>query len=260
MGPASGRALHSYRAEAYGLLSLLRFLGPIKEYTGMHEPWVLIATNSLGVLNTLKMGDKDIQAVGDPEDLDYGRVVLDCLRSEWDILIEIQTALQGLPNALLRHVKGHQGDRCPYHALDLLAQPYVDADKQAGDHQLEFGTHRPFVIMSPRTRAHLHLPDGTVTGRYKEVLVHEWTTRPLLEYIRTKQHSWTEMTLCAVHLEAHAQAIKRTSVPHTHLVKSLHNLLPTHTQANKFDGGTRQYPGVCTTTLRKLPSHPTMCA
>ena len=75
MGPARGRTIHSYRAEAYGLLSLLRFLVRIKEYTGMHEPWVgIIATDSKGVIDTLQTGDKDVQAADDPIDLDAGAV------------------------------------------------------------------------------------------------------------------------------------------------------------------------------------------
>ncbi len=120
MGPARGRTPHSYRAEAYGLLSLLRFLRRIKEYTGMHEPLIgVIATDSQGVLDTLQMGDNDPQAVEDPVDLDEGKVVLDCLRPEWDLLIEIQTALQSMPHVHLKHVEGHQDKKRPYHALDL---------------------------------------------------------------------------------------------------------------------------------------------
>ena len=133
----------------------------------MHEPWVgVIATDSQGVLDTLQLGDKYLQAVDDPVDLNDNNVVLDCLRSEWDVLIEIQSALKILPSANLKHVKGHQDNKRPYHALDLFGQLNVDADKQAGDHQLEFVAHRPFVIMSPLSRAHLQLADGTVTGRY----------------------------------------------------------------------------------------------
>jgi hypothetical protein len=100
--------------------------------------------------------------------------------------------------------------------------------------------------MTPLTKCHLILSDVTVTGRYKEVLIDASTKKLLLEYIRAK-HSWTETTLNNIQWEAHARAIKRTSVPHTHLVKLLHQMLPTHAQANKFDGGTRQCP-VCTTT------------
>jgi hypothetical protein len=60
MGPASGRKPTSYRAEAYGLLSLLRFLIRLREFSHMHEEWSgEIATDSKSVLDTLNEGDTD---------------------------------------------------------------------------------------------------------------------------------------------------------------------------------------------------------
>lgn len=94
--------------------------------------------------------------------------------------------------------------------------------------------------MSPLARTHLLLSDGTVTGKYSSVLLHEASTKPLLEYIR-KKNNWSELTLQTINWEAHSTAIQRTSVPHTHhLVKYLHRVFPTHAQANKFDGGHRK--------------------
>ncbi|KAI2494417.1 hypothetical protein MHU86_20100 [Fragilaria crotonensis] len=241
MGPARGRRPHSYRAEAYGLLSFLQFLIRIREFSGMHEPWVgVVATDSQSVLDTLQLGDSDPQEEELPVDLDNGEVVLDCLRPDWDVLIEIQSALRNLPRERLQYVvEGHQDRKCPYQNLDLLGELNVDADKQANDFNLEHGAHRPIVLMSPLARAHLLLSDGTVTGKYSSVLLHEASTKPLLKYIR-KKNNWSESTLQTINWEAHSTAIQRTSVPHTHLVMYLHRVLPTHAQANKFDGGHRK--------------------
>lgn len=64
----------------------------------MHEPWKgIVATDSQGVLDTLQEGDHDPQERDVPVDVDQGKVVLDCLRPDWDILIEIQSALKSLP-------------------------------------------------------------------------------------------------------------------------------------------------------------------
>ena len=208
----------------------------------MHEPWVgILATDSQAVLDTLKEGDHDPQEQDVPIDLDRGEVVLDCLRPDWDILIEIQSALKRLPRVSLQYVKGHQDRTTPYTALDLMGQLNVDADKQAGIYNLELGAYRGFAHMLPLTRAHLQLPDGTVTGRYPDVLLNEATTKPLLEYIRIK-NGWDAHTLQSIHWDAHALAIKRSTTPHTHMVKYLHKTLPTHSLANKFDGGTRKCP------------------
>jgi hypothetical protein len=56
MGPAVGRLPKSYCAEAqaYGLLSFLRFQLRVKEFTYMHGPRKgVLATDSQGVLDTL---------------------------------------------------------------------------------------------------------------------------------------------------------------------------------------------------------------
>jgi hypothetical protein len=206
----------------------------------MHEQWVgTLATDSQGVLDTLQIGDPDPQEQEVPVDLNRGEVVLDCLRPDWDVLIEIQSALQSLPRVRLQYVAGHQDKKRHYQALDLLGQLNVDADALAGRYNFEYGAQRPFVLMSPQAQAHLLLPDGTVTGRYPKVLLHEASAKPLLEYIRQK-NTWNESTLHSINWEAPTTAINRTSLPHTHIVKLFHRILPTHAQANKFDGGTRR--------------------
>ena len=49
-GPAKGRALHSYRAEAYGLLSVMRFLIQYREYTRSTSEWPgILATDAQSV-------------------------------------------------------------------------------------------------------------------------------------------------------------------------------------------------------------------
>ncbi|KAI2507325.1 hypothetical protein MHU86_7161 [Fragilaria crotonensis] len=238
-GPVRGRIPHSFRAEAYGLLSLLRFLIRVKEFTGMHEPWVgVLATDSQSVLDTLQIGDVDPQEEDTPVDLDKGAVVLDCLRPDWDILIEIQHALQSLPQVSLRYVEGHQDKKRPYQSLDLFGQLNV-TPTQAGIYNAEHGAHRPIVLLSPLAKAHLILPDGTVTGKYSTVLLHETSAKPLLEYIRCK-NEWSPSTLQYINWDAHTTALNRTHVSHTHMVKLLHRLIPTFAQANKFDGGTRR--------------------
>jgi hypothetical protein len=54
MGPAYGMRPQSYRAEGYGLLSILRFLIRMAEFTEKTDPWSgIIGTDSLSVLDTL---------------------------------------------------------------------------------------------------------------------------------------------------------------------------------------------------------------
>jgi hypothetical protein len=55
MGPVRGYQIHSYRAEASGVLSVLRFLLRIAEFTQMHEKWNgVVATDGQSLLDTLE--------------------------------------------------------------------------------------------------------------------------------------------------------------------------------------------------------------
>jgi hypothetical protein len=168
-------------------------------------------------------------------------VVLDVLDPEWDVLIEIQQSLKSLPGVHLEYVEGHQDKQTQYHNLDLLAQLNVDADRIAGRYH-EFGyPHSPFVIMSPNTRAHLVFDEGTITSRYEESIRLRATGPSLKEYIR-KKHKWKASIMESIDWRSHGQALKRNKQRQTHLVKFIHNILPTTGLQNKFDGGTRSCP------------------
>jgi hypothetical protein len=60
--------------------------------------------------------------------------------------------------------------------------------------------------MTPLARAHLLLADGTVIGKYPEVLLHKASYKPLLKYMQQK-NAWNESTLQLINREAHANAI-----------------------------------------------------
>jgi hypothetical protein len=123
MGPARGASMDSYRAECTGMLELLRFLVRLGLYTNQEFPWKgLIGTDSQSMLDRLY----------EPRGSDGNQklAVLDVLDPEWDLLLEIQGALQELPGVSLTYVKGHQDDRVTYKRLPLMAQLNVDAAKR----------------------------------------------------------------------------------------------------------------------------------
>jgi hypothetical protein len=118
-GPVRGQRPTSFRAEGVGLLSLLRFLIRIAEYTMMHEPWTgIVATDSQSLLDTLFGSDcspDNCQAyLNLPE--------LQPLQAEWDVLVEIRHALESLPGIKFQYVKGHQDRKVSYLQLPLHAQ------------------------------------------------------------------------------------------------------------------------------------------
>jgi len=114
MGPVRGPRPSSYRAEGYGLLSILRFLIRIAEFTGCTERWHgTLVTDSQSVLKTLARGDQPFNATDKPVQIDRETVVLEVLCPDWDILIEIQASLIQLPGLRLKFIKGHQDDKTP---------------------------------------------------------------------------------------------------------------------------------------------------
>ena len=239
MGPVRGRVLHSYRAEATGLLSVLRFLIRLREFTFMHEQWEgIVATDSESLLNTLSGGAMKHLRQDAPLDLDFNQVILDVLIPEWDILIEIQKSIKLLPRVRLEYTPGHQDRLRLYETLPLLGQLNADADRIASEYQEEFSSRTPFTLMSPNTRAHLVFSDGTVTSRFAEALELESSGEPLKDYLRMR-NNWTMFEFDTINWNAHGSALKRFKNRRPHFVKFVHYLLPTARFLNKFDGGQR---------------------
>ena len=256
--PARGRSLHSYRAEAYGLLAVMRFLIQYRLYADALQDWPgILATDAQSVLDTLQCGTRDIQEAETPVDLDLGKVVLDVLCPEWDILIEIQAASKLLPHLRLQYVRGHQDDEKDYSQLDLMGQLNVNADAEAKQFVRDHGASRPQALMTPLTRCHLQFEDGTVTGHYARALQEAATTKPLKDYLQEK-HGWSTVTTHVINWKGHGDALTRVPNKRTHLIKLVNDILPTHGMANKFDKGTRQCP-TCPST-QEDKDHVIKCA
>ena len=67
------------------------------------------------------------------------------------------------------------------------------------------------------------------------------SAKSLLKYICQK-NTWNKSTLQSIKWEEHVTTTTGTPcLAYTHMVKLLHCVLPTHAQAKKVDGGTRQF-------------------
>ena len=121
--------MDSYRAECSGMLSCLRFLPRLGEYTQRAEGWTgTIGTDSKSMLVEKVFGSENVR---EHTVLDVTHLKeLDVLTAEWDLLIEIQVTMRELQGVRLQHVKGHQDETTDYLSLPLLAQLYVDADEK----------------------------------------------------------------------------------------------------------------------------------
>ena len=243
MGPARGPRPTSYRAEACGILSFLRFLIRVAEYTEMVDPWKgKIVSDSESVLKTLSGGDVDPEDGPDePIKIDGESVVLNVLCPDWDILIEIQHAMKQLPGLILQYIKAHQDAKTPYARLPLLAQLNCDADKLAGDYQDQHGCIRPTILMTPQTRALIHLPTGSITGHFPTTLRTAYSGPRLLKHLQLK-YNWSVATSETVHWEAHGSCLGKHINRSSHFLKMVQDILPTNSWLNKLDKGSRTCP------------------
>ena len=239
-GPSLGPRQNSFRAECYGMLSIMRFLIQLAAYTDMIEGWEgVIATDSESLLRTL-----GVKPGIDGYSLStYGPVILDPLQPEWDVLIGIQKSMDQLPHVKLAFVKGHQDKHRAYEQLPLLGQLNVDADAAANSYQQI--SEAPFltVPMSPHVGAHRHLSTGTVTARFDASIRRSSTSAPLAQYIQRRNH-WDGQVMASINWESHGKALSRigSTGRQVHYSKLVHECLPTYSQLNKYDGGARLCP------------------
>ena len=249
-GPVYGFKPTSYRAEGYGLLSMIRFLLCLSEYCGNTQPlhaFKMASDNSSLVDNAIAF-QADNYSLDIPlaEPLDYQRAAQHTLVSDWDVLNEIRLSLPlllGQPTILW--VKGHHDRDKPYAELPLLAQLNVDADAYAGQFQDQFGANRPKAPRFPHNKAQLHLSGGTITYKLQAFVRHA-DTAPALEAYIQQRCKWSQSTMESVDWAAHGNALQRGIHDRVRLTKLVHDLLPTNHFVHQFIEGRKSTCPSCT--------------
>ena len=92
-----------------------------------------------------------------------------------------------------------------------------------------------------QTGAHLVGPEGTITAHYQKNMRYQATEAPLREYLMAKYH-WMTAVFNVIHWEAHGAALKKVNKRRIHYTKMMFDILPTNSQANKYDKGKRTCP------------------
>jgi hypothetical protein len=146
-----------------------------------------------------------------------------------------------MPHITLQHIKGHQDRTTPYHELPLLAQLNVDADSKATQFQAQHGAPRPHIEPNARTQAFFFTSEGTITARYTSEIYTATSAPPLRQYLQ-QRNNWTASTMTSINWEAHKKAIKTTSLPKVHVVKLVHNIIPTNKQVYRQDKNRQSCP------------------
>ena len=267
--PAYGYKISSYRAEAYGILSYLRFLYRLHEYWGVSNfPRCSLLCDNLSLVNRLSKDKPPPPPEHDDVDhLDDDSPYLPflttppkysdeaVLTSEWDIISMIRKTLHDLSSngtrVLFEHIKSHQDNNTEYVDLSPKAQLNVDADRIATEYQEGCTLDRTKAPRLPTAQVQLQLNDregfegGTVTHNFKSAIRFAESAPTLRKYI-IKRNEWpTAVFDEMVDWEAHSQALSRNNHHRVHIIKLIHDILPTNHIARYFVTGREPHCPSC---------------
>jgi hypothetical protein len=245
-GPSFGHKISSYRSEAYGILSVLRYIKRLSEIrfrsagstpgnSGATLKSRLICDNQAVILRIEKL--RMFTNI-------YPNTTLE---SEYDVIAEILATLKQIdPERTLAfsHIKGHQDAKVPFEKLSRSAQLNCEADKWAEEYLVRY-PHMSFITVPllPTTGCQLHLPTGTITHDYRRAL-NLAATVPAMRDKLCSRNGWSGQDFESVHWIAHGRALHSLIRHKVTLVKYLNDMIPVGKLANTYDP---KYPASCPT-------------
>ena len=234
-GPCFGASLNSYRAEGYGILSVVRFLYHLRHQFQIDmKPCTIYCDNQAMVARA--------SAIPIHLNEQYPNRTLE---PEWDIINQIWRTNSTIPEGQavsIRHIKGHQDQKKPYHELPIPAQLNCQADKLAADfitNHPNMPYHKAPLIANAGTQ--LHLSTGTISAKLHQELRLARTTKPLEDHLQDK-FNWDADTFASIDWESSRRAYRRLQKHRLTLIKHANNITPTGVRVNRYDP---KYPPEC---------------
>ena len=220
-GRVFGFPITSFRAEAFGIGSILLFLSKAFSISAPVTSQLNIVCDNKALVDVIekKMNQQ------------YPTFANSTLDSDWDILQYILSHLRTLPFVSIGWIKGHQDDETDYNELDLPAQLNCDADKLADNaHQLQLLTTK---IQFPGSQIQIHHNQSPVTSKFRATLRKCIKTGPMMDHLCKTNH-WTQTIFDQINWEAHKQSVSNSDLPGKFVSKLVHNLLPTGSRVHKY--------------------------
>lgn len=203
----------SFRAECYGLLSLLVYLELVLQVFAINcQPHIPIHLDNTGLISKVQ--------------LYLDRLFFspaEAIQSERDVLLEIEHLVSSLPLPFsFFHVKSHQDDSSPLEMLSVPAQANVQADRLATD-ALSHVQPRSHPPLFPHAVCQLSIQSQPVTRKFAST-IRRLSTQSALRIHMCRRLSCDVSDIDWLSLEAISKAqFLRSSF----YVKFLHHLLPT---------------------------------
>jgi hypothetical protein len=152
-GPAYGKQMKSYRAEGYGVLSLLRFIYQLYSFCQQPLPDALsLFCDSKSLLDKTRTY------------LQHSRFYPNTsLQPDWDVVQQIASTIRQFPHPPhLVHVKAHQDDAATFNDLEVESQLNVRANTLAKEYN-SISHHKASAV--PR----LHATPPNYTAKAKQL-------------------------------------------------------------------------------------------
>jgi hypothetical protein len=224
-GPAYGSCMDSFRAEAYGLLSVTTFLHLLTTYLQQPSLTIDVWCDNLAVVNTINRLTKQ-QRPDFPNDT---------LRPSWDVLQAIQQNFRHLPSITLSHVKGHQDTTNSPNELPFPARLNIAADKLATSFQ-QLSSHADDLgPIIPGTRCHLALDQKFIPSHHRKKLRLRRGHKYILQYIQ-QRHNISDAAFMQIDWESYKSAINKFRQKHTTFItKFLSKWLPVGKQVHRYN-------------------------
>ena len=224
-GPAFGACMDSFRAEAYGLLSLTTLLHLLSTYFHHPLPPTSLWCDNLAVVNTVnKLTNRQRPTFPN-----------ETLRPSWDILQAVCKHFTNHPDLTLQHVKGHQDQKASLQDLPFPAKLNIAADKLATEFQHVSSHVDGQGPLIPGTGCHLRINRQVIPSHQRRNLRRRRGGKALLQYIQTK-HQLSSENVDQIDWESHTHAIHtfRQKSP-AFIIKFLHKWLPVGRQVYRYN-------------------------
>ena len=213
-GPVSGPTPGSYRAECYGILSLLLYLHLATCDCPSPAPFsqMTVHLDCQSLLTKLHL-HQDRQYFTPHE----------AISPERDVLMQIESLLDVLALSFsFKFVKGHQDDNKALHELDSPALANIQADSLAS---LALSSVAPSndVLFFPASVCHLHVKTISITRNIASTIHHLVYEQPMRQYI-VSSRPWS--FTCDIDWQVYSMICNQNYRRPTFFLKWTHRLLP----------------------------------
>jgi len=219
MGPASGPT-SSHRSECTGCLAGAVFCSELARFT----------KRDFSKLNIHAVSDNQAMIRSLTERISYDKVYPNStLRSDWDLLEEIiaQYRAINIHSISFHWEKGHQDSLGPDRELTPQATFNIRSDSLAATYTAIHGMAvTPETPLYPTTKCSLLIHGAAIHGQYRRSLRMSATEPALFAYLCSK-HGWSDPVCDDVDWDAFCMAARSYPSTEVHLLKLVHDKLPT---------------------------------